>query len=239
MGHLWPGAAHRWPTQEGGEWERRTKARLRKSKRAGHSRCEREREQNTGADEKKCHVPHVERKGTDGSQECLTRIRHALISQDGQAAWRFMTTPSAGVPAVADPEDSAPPPPPLGGTRASPSHKHVALLMGSPKRTSSGKTAIRHRAGCTGPLTPAVLIRCGFPGLANDNPAGAQGVKARLAALISAKEKRPGSDRHHLALKPFFLSLRALTHAPTGLGPWARKPHKPDDSRRWESGESP
>ena len=100
---------------------------------------------------KKCHVPHVERKGTDGSQECLTRIRHALISQDGQAAWRFMTTPSAGVPAVADPEDSAPPPPPLGGTRASPSHKHVALLMGSPKRTSPGKKAIRHRAGCTDP----------------------------------------------------------------------------------------
>ena len=78
-----------------------------------------------------------------------------------------------------------------------------------------------------------------FSRLAKYNPTGAQGVKARLAALISAKEKRPVSNRHHPALKPFFLSLRAWTHTPSGLGPWARKPHKPDDSRSWESGESP
>jgi hypothetical protein len=239
MGHLWPGADHRWPTQEGGEWERRTIARLWKSKCVGHSRCEREREQKTGADEKKCHVPHADRKGTDGSQECLTRIRNTLISQDGQATWRFMTTPSAGVPAVADPEDSAPPPPPLGGTRASPSHKHVALLVGSPQADilrEEGHPASRRRNGT--PL-PAVLIRCGFPRLAKYNPTGAQRVKTRLAALISATQKRPASHLPHLALTPFFLLLRVWTPAPSGLGPWARKPHKPDDSRSWESGENP
>jgi hypothetical protein len=78
-----------------------------------------------------------------------------------------------------------------------------------------------------------------FSRLANYNPTGAQGVKARLAALISAKEKRPASHCQPSALKPFFLSLRAWTHTPSGLGLWARKPHKPDDSRSWESGESP
>jgi len=107
-----------------------------------------------------------------------------------------------------------------------------------PWRASPRKTAMRDaRAsplpGFSAPSSGVVFL------LANDNPTGAPGVKARLAALISAKEKRPVSNRRHPALKPFFLSLRAWTHTPSGLGPWARKPHKPDDSRSWESGESP
>ena len=107
-----------------------------------------------------------------------------------------------------------------------------------PWRASPRKTAMRDaRAsplpGFSAPSSGVVFL------LANDNPTGAPGVKARLAALISAKEKRPASDGPPLALKPFFLSLRAWTPAPSGLGPGARKPHKPDDSRRWESGESP
>jgi hypothetical protein len=113
MGHLWPGAAQRWPTlkkavngrgqQKPGFGNQSAQVTV-VVKESGNKK--------RGRMKKKCHVPHVERKGTDGSQECLTRIRHPLISQDGQAAWRLMTTPSAGVPAVADPEDSILPLPP-------------------------------------------------------------------------------------------------------------------------------